>query len=96
MTDITLDNGGTKLAASICGPPDADAILFLHGLSSSRDTWEEIAQSLSSDYLVWALDFRGHGHNCHPTRDVARRVPVKHHGKIAPRNDPDDASWLVL
>jgi hypothetical protein len=36
MTDITIDNDGTKLAASIYGPADADPILFLHGLSPHR------------------------------------------------------------
>ena len=65
MTDITIENQGTKLAASIYGTADAEPILFLHGLSLSRDTWAEIAQSLSSDYLVWTLDFRGHGHSDH-------------------------------
>jgi pimeloyl-ACP methyl ester carboxylesterase len=63
MTDITIINGSTKLAASIYGPPDAEPILFLHGISLSRDTWEEIAQRLSSGYRVWTLDFRGHGHS---------------------------------
>jgi pimeloyl-ACP methyl ester carboxylesterase len=63
MTDITIANGSTKLAASIYGPPDAEPILFLHGLSLSRDTWEEIAQRLPSRYRVWTLDFRGHGHS---------------------------------
>lgn len=63
MTHITIINGSTKLAASIYGPPDAEPILFLHGVSLSRDTWEEIAQRLSSGYRVWTLDFRGHGHS---------------------------------
>ncbi len=63
MTDITIANRNTKLAASVYGPPTATPILFLHGLSLSRDTWEEIAQRLSLTYCVWTLDFRGHGHS---------------------------------
>lgn len=63
MTDLTIINGSTKLAASVYGRLDAEPILFLHGVSSSRDTWEEIAQRLSSGYGVWTLDFRGHGHS---------------------------------
>jgi pimeloyl-ACP methyl ester carboxylesterase len=63
MTDITIANSNTKLAASVFGPPAADPILFLHGISLSRDTWEEIAQRLSPTYRVWTLDFRGHGHS---------------------------------
>lgn len=63
MTDITIANSNTKLAASVYGPPTATPILLLHGISLSRDTWEEIAQRLSSTYCVWTLDFRGHGHS---------------------------------
>lgn len=63
MTDITIDNGSVRLAASVYGPADAEPIVFLHGISLSRDTWEEIAQRLASRYLVWTLDFRGHGHS---------------------------------
>jgi len=63
MTDITLDNGGTRLAASIYGPAAAEPILFLHGISLSRDTWEEIAKRLMGRHSVWTLDFRGHGHS---------------------------------
>jgi pimeloyl-ACP methyl ester carboxylesterase len=63
MTDITIDNHGTRLAASTCGSADAEPILFLHGISLCRDTWEEIAQQLASRHNVWTLDFRGHGHS---------------------------------
>ena len=63
MTDITLDNKGARLAASVYGPADAEPILFLHGLSLSRDTWNEIALRLMSRHQVWTLDFRGHGHS---------------------------------
>ena len=63
MTDITLDNRGTKLAASVYGAADAEPLLFLHGLSLCRDTWEEIALRLMSRHQVWTLDFRGHGHS---------------------------------
>jgi len=63
VTDLTLSNNGTKLAASFYGPADAVPILFLHGISMSRDTWEEIAFRLMGRYQVWTLDFRGHGHS---------------------------------
>jgi pimeloyl-ACP methyl ester carboxylesterase len=63
MTDITLDNKGIKLAASVHGPADGEPILFLHGLSLSRDTWEEIAEQQKKRHRVWTLDFRGHGHS---------------------------------
>ena len=63
MTDIALDNKGIKLAASVYGPADGEPILFLHGMSLSRDTWDEIAEQLKARHLVWTLDFRGHGHS---------------------------------
>jgi pimeloyl-ACP methyl ester carboxylesterase len=63
MTDITLDNKGNKLALSVYGAADAEPILFLHGMSMSRDTWEETALGLMSRYQVWTMDFRGHGHS---------------------------------
>lgn len=63
MTDITLDNHGVRLAASVDGPTNGEPILFLHGLSVSRDTWQEIGGRLKDRYRVWTLDFRGHGHS---------------------------------
>lgn len=63
MTDITLDNKGVKLAVSVHGQTDSEPILFLHGMSLSRDTWEEIAERLKNRHRVWTLDFRGHGHS---------------------------------
>jgi pimeloyl-ACP methyl ester carboxylesterase len=61
MIDITLLNGEVKLAGSVHGRTEAQPILFLHGLTQSRDTWNEIAQRLQGHYCVWTLDFRGHG-----------------------------------
>ena len=44
MTDISIDAGGKRLSASIYGLDDAAPVLFLHGISLSRDTWEETVQ----------------------------------------------------
>ena len=63
MTDLTLANGNVRLAASVDGPIDAEPILLLHGVSLSRDTWDETRQRLIDRYCVWTLDFRGHGHS---------------------------------
>lgn len=67
MTDISIDAGGKKLAASVYGPNDATSVLFLHGISLSRDTWAETAKHLADRYQVWTLDFRGHGDSAHST-----------------------------
>jgi pimeloyl-ACP methyl ester carboxylesterase len=63
MTDVTIDNDALRLAASVYGPAGAPDILCLHGLSGSRDTWEETVRRLDNRYRVWTLDFRGHGHS---------------------------------
>lgn len=63
MSDITIRNGELRLAASVYGPIGAPDILCLHGLSSSRDTWEETVRHLEDRYRIWTLDFRGHGHS---------------------------------
>jgi pimeloyl-ACP methyl ester carboxylesterase len=63
MTDITIDNGGIRLAASTYGSADATPVLFLHGIAQSRDTWDEMASHLTRQYRIWTLDFRGHGHS---------------------------------
>lgn len=63
MTDITINNGELRLAASVQGPANAADVLCLHGISNSRDTWHESVERLKDRYRVWTLDFRGHGHS---------------------------------
>jgi pimeloyl-ACP methyl ester carboxylesterase len=42
--------------------------LLLHGVSLSRDTWDEVVQRFASGHCVWTLDFRGHGHSDRASR----------------------------
>lgn len=63
MTDITIRNGDLNLAASVFGPEGAPDVLFLHGISGARDTWEEAVARLEGRFRCWTLDFRGHGHS---------------------------------
>jgi pimeloyl-ACP methyl ester carboxylesterase len=70
MTDISIQRDGLSLAASVYGPQEAEPVLFLHGLSQSRDTWNEIVQRLCDRYQVWTLDFHGHGHSDRASRYV--------------------------
>ncbi|MBV9562175.1 MAG: alpha/beta hydrolase [Bradyrhizobium sp.] len=63
MTDIDIMNGDIRLAASVEGPADGAPVLFLHGITMSRDTWHETKQRLSNQHRLWTLDFRGHGHS---------------------------------
>jgi pimeloyl-ACP methyl ester carboxylesterase len=68
VNDITIDNAGVALAASVYGPPGAPPVLFLHGISNARDTWFDWAMQFSDRYRVYTLDFRGHGHSARATR----------------------------
>ncbi|MCC2103480.1 MAG: alpha/beta hydrolase [Hyphomicrobiales bacterium] len=63
MTDLTIRAGDIRLAVSVYGSSEQPPVALLHGVSNSRDTWEEIAASLSTEYQVWTMDFRGHGHS---------------------------------
>jgi len=56
---------GPRLAVDVQGDADAPAVLFLHGLTMSRDTWQETIAALQPDFCCWALDFRGHGDSDH-------------------------------
>ena len=72
MNDITIDNAGVALAASVYGRPELPPVLLLHGISNSRDVWYDWAVELSDRYRVHALDFRGHGHSARAGRyDIA-------------------------
>jgi pimeloyl-ACP methyl ester carboxylesterase len=68
MNDITIENAGLALAASVYGQPEAPPVLLLHGISNSRDVWYDWAEELSDRYRVYALDFRGHGHSARAER----------------------------
>jgi pimeloyl-ACP methyl ester carboxylesterase len=52
---------GVDLVYDVAGPADGAPVLLLHGLSSSRDTWHDVASRLASTYRVYTLDQRGHG-----------------------------------
>jgi pimeloyl-ACP methyl ester carboxylesterase len=56
---IALDDGATTTLESWGdrGP----AVLCVHGITSSRKSWERTANALSGSYRVFAFDQRGHG-----------------------------------
>lgn len=56
-----VEVGGTSLRIRDTGPPQAQAILLLHGFGSSLETWEPWAQSLDKTYRVLRVDFPGSG-----------------------------------
>lgn len=52
---------GVRVRLRDTGPRDAPAVILLHGLGSSLDTWEPWAQALSGRYRVVRFDLPGFG-----------------------------------
>jgi pimeloyl-ACP methyl ester carboxylesterase len=63
----TIDNSGLELNYLEAGRDDRPALVFLHGLSDSAESWAEVAQQLGNDHRVLCLDFRGHGRSSRAT-----------------------------
>ena len=61
MEDLRVDNGPIGLAVTRSGLADAPPVLFLHGITSCRDSWFESVERLGDRHDCWTLDFRGHG-----------------------------------
>jgi pimeloyl-ACP methyl ester carboxylesterase len=61
MGDLRIENGPTLLTCTRSGSPSGPPVLFLHGITSWRDSWLESSQRLGDRFDCWALDFRGHG-----------------------------------
>ena len=47
MPDVKTHDG-VELVYDVAGPADASPVVLLHGLSSSRDTWHDVAARLAS------------------------------------------------
>jgi pimeloyl-ACP methyl ester carboxylesterase len=61
MADARVDNQGVGLSVTRSGLAGGPPVLFLHGITSCRDSWLEQAARLGDRFDCWALDFRGHG-----------------------------------
>ncbi len=59
--DVRIDNGGVSLACTRTGNPEGPPVLFLHGITSCRDSWLESTERIGDRFDCWVLDFRGHG-----------------------------------
>ena len=53
--------GGPTLNYREWGRPDGSVVLLLHGLTSSSQSWRNIAPVLGEQFRVIAPDARGHG-----------------------------------
>jgi pimeloyl-ACP methyl ester carboxylesterase len=61
MTGRWTSPAGIGLAYRESGQRDGQPLLFLHGLSASSATYDEVRTSVDATHRVFSLDFRGHG-----------------------------------
>jgi pimeloyl-ACP methyl ester carboxylesterase len=64
FTDHTINTGEVEIAYST-GPDHGPPLLLLHGVTSRRDTFINVIDSLTPNYRVIAMDQRGHGFSGH-------------------------------
>ena len=50
------------------------ALVLMHGLSSSTYTWKDVFEPLSKSFRVIAVDLKGHGFSAKPDGDYTRRA----------------------
>lgn len=69
-----IGHGGTRLHVEEVGPPDAPAILFIHGWSQCHLSWRnQLRGPLAERFRLIAFDLRGHGMSDRPTDEDAYR-----------------------
>ncbi len=59
VADVTSFDG-TRLALTTWGPTDAPAVVLVHGLGLSTESWGQVPELLSQAHRVVAYDLRGH------------------------------------
>lgn len=59
MTDVRSFDG-TRLAIATWGREQAPAVVLVHGLGLSMESWGDVPELLSSEHRVIAYDLRGH------------------------------------
>ncbi len=52
---------GTSIAYERAGQGDGPAVLLVHGITESSQTWAPITERLAANHSVVTLDLRGHG-----------------------------------
>ena len=59
---VLRGEGGLRLVADVCGPPDGPPALFLHGSGQTRQSWGRTAAELgAAGWRAYSVDHRGHG-----------------------------------
>ncbi|QEV21180.1 alpha/beta fold hydrolase [Streptomyces alboniger] len=74
------DTKNTEVHVTASGPPDAPALVLIHGLAGSTAWWDPVVPALARAHRVLRVDLPGHGRSARPPRgddDIpaqARRV----------------------
>lgn len=67
----------TLLNATVRGPSEADAVVFVHGFGCGQEMWRHVAPVLEKDHRVVLFDLPGSG-NAEPTAyDAARHASLE-------------------
>ena len=64
FTDYTIKTGEVEIGYSV-GPDNGPTLLLLHGVTSRRDGFLRVIESLADNYRVVTMDQRGHGYSGH-------------------------------
>jgi pimeloyl-ACP methyl ester carboxylesterase len=64
FTDHTIDTGEVEIGYSV-GQNNGPTLLLLHGVTSRRDGFLRVIDSLVDNYRVVTMDQRGHGYSGH-------------------------------
>lgn len=64
FTEHTINTGEVEIAYSV-GPNNGPTLLLLHGVTSRRDGFMNVAEALKEKHRVIAIDQRGHGYSGH-------------------------------
>jgi len=73
---VQIENGDVMLNVESAGDESAPPLLLMHGITSSRRSWEWFVPRLSDRYRVLSLDFRGHGGSGRAPDDYQPRTYV--------------------
>lgn len=69
VTHQTIAVGDLDIFYREAGPPDAPAILLLHGFPTSSQMFRNLIPRLADEYRVVAPDYPGFGHSAMPSRE---------------------------
>lgn len=61
------------------GPPDAPALVLIHGLGGSTDWWARVVPTLAASFRVIRIDLLGHGRSAKP---AGGGYPIPQQGRL--------------